>query len=180
MSVERSSSSVIAMTGLVAAALGVTMGVIWWWVAPTEQWVVVEGGLAPADPGYTGWFSADGWFLVLGAVAGVLLTAITWQRGRGRPVALVAGVVVGAGLVSLVAWAIGGFLGAPDPQTVAETAEAGTTVAGSLGIRATAVLLAPALTALTILALMLASARIDDDGAESRHDVGVGVPQQTW
>ena len=43
---------------------------------------------------------------------------------------------------------LGGALGPPDPDTVAETAEVGTTVDGALGLRALGVLCAPALTAL--------------------------------
>lgn len=169
----------VAETGVLAAALGAVMGLIWWWVAPTEQWVVGESGLAPAEAGYTGWFDADGWFLVLGAVAGVILAGVSWYRGRRRPVTLVVAVIVGAGLVSLVAWSLGGALGAPDPNVVAETAEAGTTVPGALGIRATAVVLAPVLTALTVLVLMLASARVDDQpDSRAARTIDDGVPQQ--
>lgn len=179
MSGDRSNASVLAETVLLAIALGALMGLTWWWISPTEQWVVVDGGLAPADAGYTGWFSADGWFLVLGAVAGVLLAGIAWPRGRRRPVALAVGIVIGAGLVSLVAWTLGGALGPPDPQTVVETAAQGAVVPGALGIRATAVLVAPALTALTLLVLLLASARIDDEGDTGvARTINAGVPQQ--
>ncbi|MEO8106475.1 MAG: hypothetical protein ABI720_04080 [Actinomycetes bacterium] len=175
------SAVIVGQTILVGAALGVVMGVLWWWVAPTEQWVVSDAGLTPAEVGFTEWFDADAWFLVWGAGAGVLLTAISWRPGRDRPVALVLGIVVGAGVVALVAWAVGGALGAPDPQTVAETADVGTAVPGALGIRATAVLFAPSLTSLTVLALLLSNARLYRKGATDAHSAtSAGVPQQIW
>lgn len=177
----RGVAAVIAQTCLVAAVLGALMGLVWWWVAPTEQWIVVDGGLAPADAGFTAWFAADAWFLVLGAVAGVFLAAISWRPGRHRPLALVVGVIVGAALVALVAWALGGALGAPDPGDAATTAEAGTTLPGALGIRAIGVVFGPALTSLTVLALLLSNARLDEGGSRgSAPEAAGGVPRQIW
>lgn len=157
------------------------MGVVWWWVVPSEEWTVVKTGVVlPADVGYNAWFAADGWFLVLGAIAGVLLTLIGWRRGRRQPVALVVGVVVGATLLAVTAWTLGGALGPSDPKTVAETAEVGTTLDGVLGLRALGVLCAPALTALTLLALFVASARVDEAGTEAPSPADdLWVPQES-
>jgi hypothetical protein len=178
----RGSLRVVAETAVVGIALGALMGLIWWWLAPSEEWRVVKGGaLVPAEIGFDAWFAADGWFLVLGAIAGVLLTLITWRRGRGSPVALAVGVIVGGALLALTAWSLGGLLGPPDPKAVADTAELGTTVEGALGLRALGVMCAPLLTALTTLALLVASARVDETAAESVPPVdGAGVPQQSW
>ncbi len=174
-------AAVVAQTCLVAGVLGAVMGLVWWWVAPTEQWIVVDGGLAPADVGFTAWFAADAWFLVLGAVAGVLLAAISWRPGRHRPVTLAVGVIVGAALVALVAWALGGALGAPDPEAVARTADVGTTLQGALGIRAIGVVFGPLLTSLTVLALLLSNARLDEEGSRgSSPAADTGVPRQIW
>jgi hypothetical protein len=173
---------VVAGTAIIGILLGALMGVVWWWVAPTEEWTVVKAGVVlPADVGYNAWFGADGWFLVLGAIAGVLLTLIVWWRGRRQPVALVVGVIIGAGLLAVSAWTLGGVLGPPDPKVVAETAEPGTTVDGALGLRALGVLCAPALTALTLLALFVASARVEEAGTEPASPAeGSWVPQQSW
>ena len=178
----RSGVRVVAETVLVGLALGALMGLIWWWVAPTEEWRVLEdGALVPSDLGFNAWFAADGWFLVLGAVAGVLLTLISWRRGHESPVALVVGVLIGGALLALIAWSMGGVLGPPDPKTVADTAEAGATVEGALGLRALGVMCAPLLTALTTLALLVASAKVDTSGAEAGSPADrAGVPQQSW
>ena len=173
---------VVAETAVAGVALGALMGVIWWWVAPTEEWRVVDGGrLVPSEIGFNAWFAADGWFAVLGAVAGVLLTLISWRRGRRNPVALAIGVIVGGALLALTAWSLGGILGPPDPKTVADTAEQGTTVEGALGLRALGVLCAPLLTALTTLALLVASAHVDKPPAEPTSPSDeTGVPQPSW
>lgn len=178
----RKSVPVVAETAVVGIALGALMGLIWWWVAPTEEWRVVESGaLVPSEIGFNAWFAADGWFLVLGAIAGVLLTLISWRRGRGNPVALVVGVIAGGALLALTAWSVGGVLGPPDPTTVADTAELGATVEGALGLRAFGVLCAPLLTALTTLALLVASARVEEAGTEPASPAeGSWVPQQSW
>jgi hypothetical protein len=160
---SRQGVAVVAETGVIAIGLGVLMGLLWWWVTPTEQWTVVEGGLVPADPGFDAWFAADGWFAVLGVVAGVLLAIIGWRRGHRNAVAQVAGVIVGGGLVAVTAWALGGALGPPDAQTTAQTAEVGSTVEGALGIRAFGVLFAPVLAALTVTALLLARTTVDNE-----------------
>lgn len=190
----RGSGLVAAETALVGVALGAVMGLIWWWVAPTEQWrVIKDGALVPAEVGFNAWFAADGWFVVLGAIAGVLLTVISWRRGRRSPVALVVGVVVGGALLALTAWSLGGVLGPPDPKSIADTAALGSIVEGALGLRAFGVLCAPLLTALTTLALLVASAHVEEPPAEPALPVdspvdspgdssgdGAGVPQRSW
>lgn len=171
--------AVVVETGVVAVGLGVLMGLIWWWVSPTERWTVVDGGLIPADVGFNAWFAADGWFAVLGVVAGVLLALISWRRGHRNAVALVVGMVVGGGLVAVTAWALGGALGPADAQTAAENAEVGSTLDGALGIRAFGVLFAPVLAALTVTALLLARTPVADESVEPVSPVKEGgVPQQ--
>jgi len=163
-----------ALTGL---ALGVVMGAVWWWVTPTEQWIRIDGGLGAADLSASSWFAADGWFLILGVIAGLLLTGITWALFRTRPVALVIGIVLGAALLSLVAWSVGGVLGPPDATSVADSLPIGSNVDGSLGLRALGVLGAPAVSALALLALLIAVAPVTEDWQRQvpQQPVGVGT-----
>jgi hypothetical protein len=153
-------------------ALGVAMGVAWWALAPTEQWVKVEGGLGPQQLASSSWFGADGWFLVLGLVFGLILAALSWRWGKSRPVSTVVGVVVGAALLAVVAWSVGGLLGPPDPQAASTDVPVGATVEGSLGLRAMGVLAAPVVTALALLVLLLSLAPVREaESLTEPHDV---------
>jgi hypothetical protein len=162
-------------SALVGIGLGVVMGIAWWWVTPTEQWVKIEGGVGPKQLTSSAWFAADGWFLILGVVAGLILTIATWWWWRSRPVALVIGVVVGASLLAVVAWALGGVLGPADPNIAAGSLAVGATVDGSLGLRAMGVLAAPLVSALALLSLALATSSVTAD----RYQAAPEPPVQT-
>lgn len=148
---------------LVGIVLGVVLGVLWWLLTPAVKWTITsDGSVVPADIGHDDWFAADGWFLVLGLLTGIALTALLWTRGRSQPVPLAVAVAVGAALVSLTGWAVGGVLGPPDPASLVDTVPAGvtTTVEGALSLRAPGVLLAPLVAALGLLGMLLASAAV--------------------
>jgi hypothetical protein len=157
----RARLQIVAEAVLVGIVLGAVLGVLWWWVTPEVKWTVTaEGTVVPADIGHDDWFAADGWFLVLGLLLGVALTALLWARGRSQPVALAVSVAVGAALLSLTGWAVGGVLGPPDPASLVDTVASGTTVAGALSLRAPGVLLAPVVAALGLLGMLLGSAAV--------------------
>ena len=160
-----------ALTGLV---LGAVTGVLWWWITPTEQWIKVDGGLGAAELSSPNWFAADGWFLVLGVLAGLLLTGISWVWARRNPIALVVGLLVGAALLSVVAWSVGGFLGPPDPNVAAASVAVGSTVEGSLGLRALGVLAAPVISALALVSLLLATMSVAEAGMPAAPQEPVG------
>lgn len=153
-----------------ALAIGAVMGVLWWWITPSERWVKLDGGFGAAQLSSPSWFAADGWFLILGSLAGVVLVAASWRLGKGQPRALVVAVVIGSALVSVVAWTVGGLLGPPDVDAAAESVAVGDVVDGSLGLRALGVLGAPAVASLATLAMMLSMASVSDER-------GAGVPQ---
>jgi hypothetical protein len=161
-------------TALTGIGLGAVMGVLWWWITPTEQWIKVDGGLGPAELSSPNWFAADGWFLVLGVVAGLVLTGISWVWARQHPVALVVGLLIGASLLSLVAWSVGGVLGPPDPNGAAASLAVGATVDGALGLRAMGVLAAPVVSALALVSLLLATASVSDSRSQSIPQEPVG------
>lgn len=168
-----------ALTGI---ALGAVMGVVWWLVTPTEQWIKVEGGLGAAQISSPSWFAADGWFLIIGVVAGLVLAGVTWTWARRHPFSLLVGVLLGAVLLSLVAWSVGGVIGPPDPATAAASLAIGDQVDGSLGLRALGVLAAPPIAALALLALLLATVSVSGGNAgteETRSDVP-SAPHDDW
>jgi hypothetical protein len=154
---------VVAGTALTGIALGAVMGVLWWWVTPTERWVKLDGGLGAAELNTSSWFAADAWFLILGVVAGIGLAVISWRWARRAPVAMVLGIVVGSVLLAAVAWSLGGILGPPDPTVTAKSVAVGTTIEGSLGLRAVGVLGAPAVSALALVSLLLAMSKVADE-----------------
>lgn len=159
----RARIGVVLGAAMAGVALGVVMGVAWWLLAPTEVWMKIEGGLGAAQLNSTSWFGADGWFLVLGAVGGVMLALAVWRWARPQPVSAVVGVVLGSALLAVVAWSVGGLLGPPDPNSVSDSLAVGATVEGSLGLRAMGVLLVPMVSALVVLIVLLSLARVRDD-----------------
>lgn len=152
-----------AGTALTGAVLGLVVGVLWWLITPSEQWLAFDGGLGAADLNSPDWFAADGWFLVLGVLGGLLLTGLTWVWARTAPVAMVVGLILGAALLALVAWSVGGLLGPPDPREAADGLAVGATIDGSLGLRALGVLAAPAVSALALVTLLLAMSPVVED-----------------
>ena len=97
--------------------LGAVMGVVWWLVTPTEQWIKVDGGLGAAQISSPNWFAADGWFLVIGVLAGLVLAGVSWIWARRNPITLVVGLLIGAALLSSVAWSVGGSSDHPTPTS---------------------------------------------------------------
>jgi hypothetical protein len=160
---------VLAEGVALGAVLGIVLGVIWWWVTPPEKWVVSQQGVFPQDPGGDVWFASDGWFLLIGAVGGVAVAAVLYLRHRTDPVATVIACLAGTAVLSLTMWTLGGVLGPDDPNDLIHTVDPGTVLEGSLGVRATAVLLSPTLASLVVLAIALSMTRLlrdDQDASE--------------
>lgn len=121
------------------------MGVLWALITPTVWVVVRDDGVFPEPSAQGRWFSADGWFLVLGMALGVLLAVVAVWSGRRHPVGALIGLTIGGLVGAATAWWLGGLLGPDDPAAMLASATAGTRVEQSLGLRAMAVLLAPAI-----------------------------------
>lgn len=111
---------VIVAVALVAVVAGLGLAVGWLWseLAPRLPLIMVEGGIAYADPEPEEAIGADAWFAILGLTAGAVLAVVAWfalRRFRGPVIltALVLGSVAGA-LLGWWAWR--------DPITLAEFA----------------------------------------------------------
>lgn len=139
---------------VVGVALGVVMGVVWSSITPDLTFEVAKGGgVIPTGATNDNWFSADGWFAVLGVFAGVLLAVVAWWRVRAHPVAALMGVLIGGVAAALSAWWVGGFLGPDDPGSLTH-APVGSTVVAQLGLRATGVLVIPALVGVFLFVML--------------------------
>ncbi len=88
--------------------LGALSGVGWWALTdlPTYR-VLADGGAVTSERGLAGYVAADAWFVVCGAVVGLVVGVLAWRWfGRsGWPVVVLAA-VVGAG-AGLLCWAVG-------------------------------------------------------------------------
>jgi hypothetical protein len=150
---------VLLETLAAGVAIGAVCGLLWWVVTPDQEWLVTPDGVSPVDPWSSSWFAADGWFVVLGALSGLLVTVLAWRRHRDHPVVLAISLAVSSVALAFTAQTVGGALGAVDPASLVSSApDGGEVVAGALDVVATGVLLAPTVAALTLLVLLLAAA----------------------
>jgi hypothetical protein len=100
---------------LVACLLvGVAAGAIWHAVAPGIPKIIVDHVeyLRPSA-GTESEVARDGWFAVIGVIAGLLLAGLAFWKGRKYGVGVAAGLGVGGLLGSYVAYKVGAALG-PD------------------------------------------------------------------
>lgn len=98
------------LAGLLVAGTGIAWGLLWWGLAPTAKTVVQDGGVYLQGHQEL-MVGQDGWFVVLGAIAGALLAVVWPMLTRPRPVAGIVVGLVGCVLAGLVAWGLGSWLG---------------------------------------------------------------------
>lgn len=107
-----------AVMGLVTAA-GLMAAVVWWLVAPTPAFHVVDGAVDLVTPSGKAFVAAEGWYAVVALVFGVVCAGVAYRWTRRSGVAVVLGLAVGGLLASLVMWRVGAWLG---PDAVAAQA----------------------------------------------------------
>jgi hypothetical protein len=120
----------------VIAALGAPIGLLWRLLAPQVELVQTTGGPYPLEPEPEGYVADEGWFMLLAAIAGVLLAIGVWRflrryRGPGMVAALVVG---SAGGSVLAAW-LGNKIGYADYLHLAQTAPVGTHIFRPVKVR---------------------------------------------
>ena len=133
----------------VYVALGVLGAVVWWLLVDPAMFTKgTNGGLGMGEDQLGKRFNADGWYAVIAGVGGLLSgTAISWWRGRDpllTSALVLGGSLVAAGVMSV----LGGWLGPPDPESVAATVEVGASVPMQLAVDATVCYLVWPVTAL--------------------------------
>lgn len=157
-----------------AVLVGAVLGVIWWRVAPRVMVEVTADGLALVDPAGKAFIAADGWFAVLGALAGLVCGVIGVLRWRRDGIGLAVGEAAGGVLGALVAMLVGQWLGR---STLDGSAAVGTIAEASLQVRATGVLLAWPLVALLVVVAVAVSFGLDDPEPVGPDDaVSPGAP----
>ena len=106
------------------AIVGVLLGVLWWWLAPSVPLIADDSAVYLKDSEGEQAIGVDGTFtlLALGFGAVSALAVFLWRRRGGVP--LVVALAVGGLLGSLLAWRVGIWLG-PTQDVVAHAKEVG-------------------------------------------------------
>jgi hypothetical protein len=114
---------------LVLALAGVPAGLAWWGLAPRADFRITEAGPQPVGtPSPELLVADDGVFVLLLAVVGLIAGAAAWRLRRRRGVATVVALAVGALASALIAWQLGGLLGAgPTEEQLADVGRVVTT-----------------------------------------------------
>lgn len=120
--------------------LGPVVGVLWLWIAPTPVAINTDGAIYLKDQDTKAFIAADGWFLVLGFVVGVICGALLYWRFHGG-LATMLGSTLGAFGGAYIAWKVGVALGPPPLASTVVGVPEGGTLSMPIGIRAKGVLL---------------------------------------
>jgi hypothetical protein len=122
--------------------LGALSGVVWWAVTDLPTFRVLPGGSAvTTERGLAGYVAADAWFVVCGAVVGLVVGILAWRwfGTVGWPVVVLAAVVGAA--AGLLCWAVGYATGPGSFDTRLAAAHPGDVVPVELTVRAKVALL---------------------------------------
>lgn len=147
---------VAVLAGLVVAAAGAPLGVLWHFVAPTVPVVDAgTGGFVVNDPSPEEYIAADGWFTLIGFAFGLIAAVVAWlvlrrQRGPG----LLLGVTLGALAAAPLAWFTGRLIGLSAYEHWKDVAAAGGTYQAPPDLHAKGALLVPAFAAVIVLTLL--------------------------
>lgn len=114
-------------------------GMLWEWIAPAPTYVNLSGEVYLNNQDSSEFIAADGWFLILGLLAGVLCALLGYWRWRGN-----LGVIVAMGVAAVpaayIAREVGQAFGpAPIQQTALSLAE-NATISGEIRVGAHGVL----------------------------------------
>jgi hypothetical protein len=127
-----------AVAGLAAAVLGVGAGLLWRVVAPHVAIVKVEQGFLYADAQPEQAVAADGWFALLGLVAGVLVALVAWfVLRRRRGVAVLVGLVLGSLVGAWLGWWLGVQLETAHFEALAAATPIGSQLDAPLSVQVT-------------------------------------------
>lgn len=118
--------------------LGLVGAVLWWLLVDPAMFTKAEsGGLAMGEVQLARRFNADGWFVVIAAVSGLLSgSVLTWWRSRDFLLTSLL-LVVGSAVAATVMAVLGRVLGPADPGSVAAGLPVGAQVAMQLEVSGT-------------------------------------------
>jgi uncharacterized membrane protein YeaQ/YmgE (transglycosylase-associated protein family) len=139
----------------VLAGAGALAGVVWEWLWTPSVGVVVDHRVvAQDDAGLRNQFSATGWYVVVGTVAGLVAGAVVALFLDRVPLLTLVSVVVGSVLGGWLMIRVGNALGPPDPHHLALAAKDGTHLPAELTVSGRSPWIALPAGALVALALV--------------------------
>jgi hypothetical protein len=125
-------------TTVVVAVLGAPLGWLWTVVAPRVGYIKVDGGFVYADPEPEQAIAGDGWFLIIGVGAGLILAVLAWLLlRRYRGVAILFALTIGSLACAWLAWWLGHKIGLDQFHHAAAGLQVGDRINGPLGLRIT-------------------------------------------
>lgn len=153
------------------------VGMVWERISPTPTYVNLGGEVYLNNQDSSEFIAADGWFLILGLVLGLISAGLAYWRWRGD--LLVIAAMSGASvLASLIAREVGEAFGPAPIQQTALTLADGETIDGSITLASDGILFAWAvgilLTYLSLIGGLERSADDEDDQPEG------AVTEQPW
>jgi hypothetical protein len=177
-------SRLVAQLRPAALAVGAVLlaapyvGMLWERISPAPTYVNLGGEVYLNNQDSSEFIAADGWFLILGLVLGLISAGLAYWRWRGD--LLVIAAMSGASvLASLIAREVGEAFGPAPIQQTALTLVDGETIDGSITLASDGILFAWAVgILLTYLSLIGGLDRSPDD-EDSQHD-GEPREQQPW
>lgn len=140
-----------------AVGSGIVAGILWALVTPLPGYVVDDDlGASMSERGLASVFTADAWFVLITALVGLAagIVAWLWFHRWGWGVCIVA--IVGALVVSLLAWGTGSLVVPGDFDERLAGAGPGDVVPIALELRSVAALLVAPFMAITPVMLMAA------------------------
>jgi hypothetical protein len=112
------------------------VGYGWYRLWDSPPGVAFEGEWypVPTDEGYRSIFGATATYVLLGAVAGLVLGILAALLARTSELVTLAAVVVGTAVAAWLSYRLGTSLGPPDPAAIAKTAQDFEEIPGNLAI----------------------------------------------
>ena len=142
---------------VLCALVGAGCGWLWFTVWDPQVGVVLDGVWYLDERGLRGDFAATGWFVVIGAVAGVVLGLVCALFLSRSELVTLGALIVGTALATYLMWQVGVHLGPDDPRELAEAAQDGDRLPAAIEVSGRSPFLVLPGAALAALALVYAT-----------------------
>lgn len=156
------------------------VGMLWEAISPAPTYVNLAGEVFLDDQDTSEFIAADGWFLILGLLLGMISAAIGYWRWRGD-LTVIAAMSGASVLASLIAREVGEAFGPPSIQQTALTLADGETIGGSITLASDGILFAWAVgILLTYLSLIGGLERSSGDDEDESEPGAQGWGRPSW